>query len=138
LKILDKIVLKVDKAVMKKVFFFFISKSNSAKFCRTCASYIEKSKIPRVALSYGLDFPLVKPEISKLNRIEGRLLAPRYVFQSVWTFQGPNGQFKAKGGIVNVPVEIDTNDKALPRELTQSEKTMDHMGSHDASFMGVP
>ncbi|KAK3924850.1 Halomucin [Frankliniella fusca] len=52
--------------------------------------------------------------------MEERLLAPRHVFQSLWTFQGPNGQLKSKGGIVNVPVEIDTSVKLLPRNINDS------------------
>lgn len=73
-----------------------------------------------MALCNGLDFPKIDKEISELNRIEERLLAPRHVFQTLWTVQGPNGQYKSKGGIVNVPVNIDTNVKALPRDINDS------------------
>lgn len=118
LKFLEKKQLKIDEEIKKKV--FYVKNENISKFCKTCASYIEKGKIPRVALCNGLDFPKVHKSISALNRIEERLLAPRHVFQSLWTHQGPNGQFKAKGGIVNVPVDIDTSVKELPRKISDS------------------
>ncbi|KAK3924058.1 Halomucin [Frankliniella fusca] len=118
LKKLDRRTLKIEDDVIQKV--FHVKKENVSKFCKTCSSYIKKGKIPRVALCNGLDFPKVDKAISALNRIEERLLAPRHVFQSLWTHQGPNGQLKAKGGIVNVPVEIDTSVQALPRKITDS------------------
>ncbi|KAK3924849.1 Zinc finger X-linked protein ZXDA [Frankliniella fusca] len=46
LKILSKNHLQIDESVLKKV--FYINQSESAKFCKTCASYIQKSKIPRM------------------------------------------------------------------------------------------
>ncbi|KAL0579095.1 hypothetical protein ABG067_008668, partial [Albugo candida] len=36
--------------------------------------------------------------------LEERLVAGRHVFQSIWTMQGTSGQYRSKGGIVNVPV----------------------------------
>lgn len=53
----------------------------------------------------------------RLSKLEERLVSPRHVFQSIWTVRGTTGQFKSKGGIVNVPVNVDTTVQAIPRSL---------------------
>ncbi|KAE8748981.1 hypothetical protein FOCC_FOCC004148 [Frankliniella occidentalis] len=90
------------------------------KFCVACSKEITKGRIPKLALCNGLDFPVVDPTILKLNRVEERLLAPRHVFQTLWTVKGPSGQYKTKGGIVNVPVEVDNSVHSLPRPINDS------------------
>ncbi|KAK3933134.1 Halomucin [Frankliniella fusca] len=94
--------------------------NESDKFCKTCYIHITKGNVPRLALSNGLDFPVVDKTISKLNRIEERLIAARHVFQTLWTVKGPEGQYKTKGGIVNVPVDIDTSVTKLPRQVNDT------------------
>jgi len=118
LKLLDRKQIIGSKIFLDSV--FWIQKTNISKFCRNCSSYIEKIKVPPLASSNGLDFPKVHEKISKLNRVEERLLAPRHVFQTIWTVQGPNGQYKTKGGIVNVPIDMDTSVKSLPRNVDDS------------------
>ncbi|KAK3932410.1 LOW QUALITY PROTEIN: hypothetical protein KUF71_012587 [Frankliniella fusca] len=91
-----------------------------SKFCITCLKDIRKNIVPKLSLSNGLDFPVVDEKILKLNRIEERLISARHVFQTLWTVKGPTGQFKTKGGIVNVPVEVDNSISVLPRPLNDS------------------
>jgi hypothetical protein len=43
-----------------------------------------------------------------MERLEERLVAPRHFFQSIFTHKGSSGQYRNKGGIVNVPVTVDT------------------------------
>lgn len=99
---------------------FYVKQISESKFCRTCSLAIEKGHIPKLCLSNGLNFPNVDEEILKLNRLEERLLAPRHVFQTIWTVRGHTGQFRTKGGIVNVPVDVDNTVSMLPRPLNQS------------------
>jgi hypothetical protein len=40
---------------------------NDQRFCRTCKTNILKGKVPRLALSNGLDFPTIPPEIQVRN-----------------------------------------------------------------------
>ncbi|KAK3909205.1 UPF0294 protein VP2298 [Frankliniella fusca] len=110
---------KITNHFLNKV--FWVEKKDEAKFCFSCAKDIETLfRVPKMALSNGLDFPVVDDDIKKLNRIEERLLAPRHVFQTLWTVKGPSGQFKTKGGIVNVPVEVDNTVSSLPRPINDS------------------
>ena len=118
LRLHEKSALKAKTEILEKV--FWISKTNINKFCKNYCMYIEKSKIPPLALCNGLDFPKIDEKIAKLNRVEERLFAPRHVFQTLWTVQDPNGQYKAQGGIVNVPVDVDTSVKSLPRNVNDS------------------
>ncbi|KAK3923892.1 Maturase K [Frankliniella fusca] len=89
----------------------------SKKFCKTCHHHILRGTISKLALCNGLEFPVVDKLLLKLNRLEERLLAARHVFQTLWTGMGPDGQYKTKGGIVNVPVDVDTSVNVLPRAM---------------------
>ncbi|KAK3931732.1 Glutamyl-tRNA(Gln) amidotransferase subunit D [Frankliniella fusca] len=99
---------------------FSVENSDTEEFCKTCVTYIDKGEIPKLSLENGLRFPVVAEEIQKLNRVEERLLAPRHVFQTRWTVNGAAGQFKTKGGIVNVPVDMDTTVNHIPRAFDDS------------------
>ncbi|KAK3920087.1 LOW QUALITY PROTEIN: Transcription activator BRG1 [Frankliniella fusca] len=99
---------------------FSVENSDSEEFCTTCVTYINRGKIPKLSLENGLKFSVVDEDIQKLNRIEERLLAPRHVFQTLWTVNGSTGQFKTKGGIVNVHVDMDTTVHYIPRAIDDS------------------
>lgn len=49
-----------------------------------------------------------------------RLVSPRHVIQSIWTVAGSTGQYRTKGGVVNVPVSVDNTVSQLPRAATDS------------------
>lgn len=51
--------------------------------------------------------------IEKMARLEERLVARRHYFQSIFTHKGLSGQYKSKGGILNVPVTVDTTVSSL-------------------------
>ncbi|KAK3908303.1 Phosphoserine aminotransferase [Frankliniella fusca] len=99
---------------------FWVRNREESKFCSTCIKDIRRNTVPKLCLSNGLEFPIVHEKILKLNRLEERLLAARHVFQTLWTVKGKTGQYKTKGGIVNVPVEIDNTVSAIPRPLSDS------------------
>lgn len=45
---------------------------NDQRFCRTCKTNILKGKVPRLALSNGLDFPMIPPEIQVRNNLKSK------------------------------------------------------------------
>jgi hypothetical protein len=94
---------------------FAVDDSDEGEFCHTCITYMKAGKVPKLCLNNGLHFPNIDPDISDLNRVEERLISPRHVFQTIWPVMGPSGQYKTKGAIVNVPVNIDTTVNNLPR-----------------------
>lgn len=85
--------------------------------CANCKVTLKGNKVPTIALMKGLHFPNKVPNIEKMTRLEERLVAPRHFFQSIFTHKGLTGQYKSKGGIVNVPVTVDTTVRSLPRNL---------------------
>lgn len=82
----------------------------------TCYVYVSKLKIPNLCLENGFKYPAIPDCISKLNRIEERLVSTRHVFQSIWTVAGAHGKFRRKGAITNIPVNVDTTVTQLPRK----------------------
>ena len=58
--------------------------------------------------------------MAKLIRIEERLSSPTHVFQTYWSVGGPKGQLKTKGGIENVPINIDSTVRNVSRALNDS------------------
>lgn len=90
---------------------------NKYLFCSTRKTSIRRNKVPMLALIKGLHFPNKIACIDQLTRLEERLVSPRHVFQSIWPHKGLNGQYKTKGGIVNVPVNVDTGVSCLPRNF---------------------
>ncbi|KAG2191489.1 hypothetical protein INT47_013266 [Mucor saturninus] len=113
---------RLDNRVYSNHTNITITKTGSGKhyFCANCKTSIKNNKIPTIALSNGLNFPAKVPCVSDLTRLEERLVAPRHVFQSIWTQKGEHGQFKSKGGIVNVPVNVDTTVSCLSRNYDAS------------------
>ncbi|CEP08567.1 hypothetical protein [Parasitella parasitica] len=88
------------------------------KFCNTCRTTLRMRKtLPTLCLEHGLRFPDPVPELMALTKLEERLVAPRHVFQSIWTLQGAHGQYRSKGGVVNVPVSVDTTVQSISRRL---------------------
>jgi len=95
---------------------FAMHKNGKHNFCQTCAISIQNCEIPKLCLNNGLWFPDIDPKISCLNRIEERLVSPCHIFQKIWPVMGPHGQYKGKGGIVNVPVDLDTTFQVRPKD----------------------
>ncbi|KAG2191173.1 hypothetical protein INT47_007910, partial [Mucor saturninus] len=94
--------------------------NTTARFCDLCRDKIKQNIRPDLALADGLDFPETHCCLDDLTRLEERLVAARHVFQSIWTLHGNSGQYRSKGGIVNVPVNVDTTVSAFPRQLDDS------------------
>ncbi|KAG2192542.1 hypothetical protein INT47_011655 [Mucor saturninus] len=81
---------------------------------------MSKLRVPKLCLNNGFHYAPIPECLSKLNRIEERLVAPRHVFQSLWTVAGQGGQFRHRGAIVNIPVNVDTTVSQLPRKWSDT------------------
>ncbi|CEP07811.1 hypothetical protein [Parasitella parasitica] len=53
----------------------------------------------------------------ELTKLEYRWVAPRNVFQRIWTLRGTHGQYQSKRGTVIVPISVDTTVQFIPRCL---------------------
>lgn len=101
--------------------------AQEANFCLTsCTTFIKLRRIPQLCLANGLDYPVIPPVLKTLTRLEERLVAPRHVFQTIYTVMGASWQYRAKGAIVNVPVCIDTTVSSLPRAPMDTQMHVVH------------
>jgi hypothetical protein len=99
---------------------FSVNNNSGGRLCTTCYQSVKADKIPRLCLANGLHLPEIPTELASLTRLEERLVAARHVFQTIWTVMGQHGQFRCKGGIVNVPVCVDTTVSHLPRRFNDT------------------
>jgi hypothetical protein len=108
---------------LRKIFYLEDDEAESCLLCTLCRKQVRKGVIPTLCLADGLDFPKQPQCLKDITRLEEWLIAPRHIFHSIWTVQGARGQFRSKGGIVNVPVNVDTTVSCLPRRLDDSHVT---------------
>src|SRR5688500_1050268 len=57
----------------------------SNKLCITCYKAIQLNKIPNLAFSNGLKYPLIADKLKNLTSFEAWLVAGRHIFQSIWS-----------------------------------------------------
>ena len=87
--------------------------------CNTCYKYLKSSKIPPCSYLNGLKFP-VKPTELDLTPLEERLVAPRIPFMQLRE-KPRGGQLSILGNVVNVPADVSSTVKMLPRLLSENE-----------------
>ena len=66
-----------------------------------------------------MKFPAI-PEELKLTHLEERLISPRLAFMQLRELPR-GGQLNLKGNVVNVPADVNTTVKQLPRMLDERE-----------------
>ncbi|GBP91974.1 hypothetical protein EVAR_59368_1 [Eumeta japonica] len=85
--------------------------------CSTCYTSLEKEKIPLMSTYNGFAYPKIPSHLPMLNLIEQRLISPRIPFMQIRRLRHVNGQYGIYGQIINVPVEVNTMVKQLPRNI---------------------
>lgn len=96
-----------------------ISEGNIEWVCSTCCRSIKNGKVPSCAAINGFRFP-EKPTELNITEMEERLITPRIPFMQVME-KPRGGQRSLKGNVVNVPSDVNTTVKSLPRTLSESE-----------------
>lgn len=87
--------------------------------CHTCKKYLKLGKIPALAVVNGLEFPPKPPELN-ITEMEERLISPRIPFMQLME-KPRGGQKSLRGNVVNVPSDVNTTVKSLPRTLAETE-----------------
>lgn len=90
--------------------------------CQTCLNTARKKNIPRFWVNNGLKFPF-KPNELDLSNLEERLVSPRLPFMQLREMPR-GGQLNIKGNIVNVPADVNSTIKTLPRMMNENETIM--------------
>lgn len=89
--------------------------------CTTCDEYtISRGDTPVLSLSNNLALPKVDNEILALNDTEERLISPRIAFIRIMPLKWDR-QKGLRGNVVNVPIDVMTTVKSLPRQMGESE-----------------
>ena len=100
----------------------YISVGNIEWICRSCLNATRQGKIPPFWVNNGLQFP-VQPKELQLSNIEERLVSPRLPFMQLREMPR-GGQVNLKGNIVNVPADVNSIIKSLPRMIDENETIM--------------
>ncbi|XP_046971063.1 uncharacterized protein LOC124538105 [Vanessa cardui] len=85
--------------------------------CSTCYTSLQKERIPLMSTYNGFAYPKLPSHLPTLNLIEQRLISPRIPFMQIRRLRHVNGQYGIYGQIINVPVEVNTMVKQLPRNI---------------------
>ena len=85
------------------------------KLCRTCYAACFKGNIPAMSRGNGYQYPSM-PDFLPLDPISERLMAPRIAPMSIRRLRRMGG-YGIRGQIINVPTDVDTMVRCLPRSL---------------------
>ncbi|GFX60827.1 ATP-dependent DNA helicase [Trichonephila clavipes] len=85
--------------------------------CNTCVNALNKNNIPIMAVYNGFKYPQFPSHLPPLDILSERLISPRIPFMQIRRLRHVNGQYGILGQIINVPVDVDTMIKSLPRNV---------------------
>ena len=90
--------------------------------CVTCWKMLKQGRTPKFWIHNGLKFP-DKPIELQLSSLEERLVSPRLPFMQLREMPR-GGQLNLRGNVVNVPADISSTIRSLPRLLNEDETIM--------------
>lgn len=89
--------------------------------CTTCDEYaISRGETPVLSLANNLALPKIDDTILALNDTEERLVSPRIAFIRIIPLKWDR-QKGLRGNVVNVPIDVMTTVRSLPRPMGDSE-----------------
>jgi hypothetical protein len=111
----------LDNAMAQKC-LQHVTKTGQEYICHTCTLYLKKGNCPPSAVYNNMVFPEIPEELTDLHELEWRLISPRLAFMKIHAAPR-GGQRKIMGNVVNVPADIETTVKFLPR-MTEENATI--------------
>jgi hypothetical protein len=108
----------IKEDLIQKCITGIISAQGKEWLCLTCYSAMVKNKLPSLAKANKMAFPLKPPELD-LTSLEERLVAPRIPFMQLHQLP-KGGQLSIHGNVVNVPTNVSTTVKILPRKQDEA------------------
>ena len=97
-----------------------VSVGDTEWICNTCHNYLRKNEIPPCSVGNNLAFPNQPEELEMLTELEERLISPRIPFMQIRELPR-GGQHGLRGNVVNVPSDVGSTMKVLPRHLDECE-----------------
>lgn len=98
------------------------SVQNLELICIGCYSAVRNGKTPRFWLHNGLAFPTIPREL-QLSQLEERLISPRLPCMQLREMPR-GGQINMRGNVVNVPADVNSTIRSLPRLVCDTETIM--------------
>ncbi|KAJ8048375.1 hypothetical protein HOLleu_00659 [Holothuria leucospilota] len=97
----------------------WLSKEKDLWICRTCNLYVTSGKTPPLGRDNNMTL-LDVPDELKLHSLEERLVSLRTPFMQIREL--PRGrQLSLKGNVVNVPADVSTTVRTLPRRMDETQ-----------------
>ncbi|OXA48651.1 uncharacterized protein LOC110855134 [Folsomia candida] len=87
--------------------------------CGTCHDLLKSGDVPRLCMSNGLYFPPIPHQLQSMTSLEERLVALRLPFAQIRSL-GSDRQYGIRGGVVNVPNDMDIVAKVIPRRFDET------------------
>ncbi|OXA53864.1 SART-1 family protein DOT2 [Folsomia candida] len=87
--------------------------------CGTCHDSLKNGDVPRLCMSNGLYFPPIPHQLQNMTTLEERLVALRLPFAQIRSL-GSDRQYGIRGGVVNVPNDMDIVAKVIPRQFDET------------------
>ncbi|OXA57943.1 Myosin-3 [Folsomia candida] len=87
--------------------------------CATCHDSLKNGDVPRLCMSNGLYFPPIPHQLQNMTTLEERLVALRLPFAQIRSL-GSDRQYGIRGGVVNVPNDMDIVAKVIPRRFDET------------------
>ena len=103
----------------RKCYQGILSKDDKEWICNTCSNNLKNNKIPSCSAFNGMKFPNRPVELD-LTTLEERLVSPRIPFMQL-VAKPRGGQSSLRGNVVNVPSDVNSTVRILPRTLHESE-----------------
>jgi hypothetical protein len=85
----------------------FHLKGKKKLLCKSCYSFFNKNKIPKLLVPTNIRLNNDIDYVKKLNELEEQLVSPHLTFAQIWQLQG-YGQYNIKGSIINFPSNINS------------------------------
>ena len=114
-----KSIMKTSSSLVNICLTKKVSVDNEEWICNTCKNALKQGKIPACSVANKMTFPKI-PEELKITQMEERLIAPRLAFMQLKELPR-GGQIHLTGNVVNVPADVNTTVKQLPRMMDNSE-----------------
>ena len=112
----------IDNNMVRQCLQHLTKNIDNQFICNTCALYLKKGKCPPSAIYNKMSFPKKPQALHDLHDLEWRLISPRLAFMKIHAAPR-GGQKKIMGNVVNIPADIVTTVKSLPR-MTEENATI--------------
>lgn len=111
------------------------------RLCANCFKVCKSHRIPSMSKTNGYKYPPRPPNLPKLDPITERLISPRIPYMQIRRLRR-DGCYGIIGQVINVPVDVNTMVKCLPRSLDDDyafnvnlKKNLVHKSSYISGFV---